>query len=641
MLRLGENTRRFALVAAVAGAIAVAALLAATVVLPLLVPAAELRRAAIEAVAGTTAQGVTISGDPALRLLPAPRLVLHKVTFTLPHGQSLDAEAVVSRISLWPLVFGQISVSEVILESPTLVLTGEQTSPELGIAPFLAAADAPELRVVDGTIAWRTDSGLTRELVSGISARIDRIAGGEGIGVSAVFDWRDSAVEANLAVDDVKAFLAGTLTPTRASLSASTVNVQFRGQSGYARSMAANGTVTADADSLRATLEWLGLPGFANKGFGAFSFSSQVALDNHAVSFSNTIVDLDGNRGDGALLVKLDGDRPAVQGTFAAERLNLNPYGRMRLTTDGGREWSREPFDLSLLDTFDLDLRLSAGQITAESTTFTTVAASAVLSGGRLVLALGQTGGWNGMLRGTATLSPSWSGRGHDHKGLSLKVEGECTDIALEAALEDLAGLNVFEGPGTLQFALQGEGRSAQDIAHSLSGQVALMSTGGYLTGFDVAQVLRRIERRPLSGADDLRGGRTAFTRLEARAALGRGIATLNPLKLEGKQVRLDMSGTVDVGQRSLDLSGGAALTAPAKAGETAELALPFLIQGPWASPRIMVDPLSLIERSDAALPLLEAVKNRKAAPSRVHTLIENLVKPAAPVAESTAGPAN
>jgi AsmA protein len=39
---------------------------------------------------------------------------------------------------------------------------------------------------------------------------------------------------------------------------------------------------------------------------------------------------------------------------------------------------------------------------------------------------------------------------------------------------------------------------------------------------------------------------------------------------------------------------------------------LPFVIQGPWDDPLIFPDPESLIRRSPASAPLLDAVKDRK-----------------------------
>lgn len=623
---IGAGTRRVTLLIAAACGIVAGVVLCAMALLPLLVPAADLRRAAIEAVAGTTEQGVMVAGEPVLQILPSPRVILHKVTFALPRDQSLDAETVVSRINLWPLLLGKVEIADVTLISPTLVLRRQTLRPQLGVAGFLAAADAPELRVVNGTVVWRSAGGLTEELVSGIDGSIDRMRHGRGVAIDVTFDWREATVEASLAVDDIKDFLSGTQSATRASLSSGAASLRFRGASSFASTLGADGTLTADVDSLRALLEWLGSSAPTARGFDAFSLTSHMVVDENQLSFTKTMVDLDGNRAEGGLLVKLDGPRPVAQGTFAAERLNLNPYGRMRLTSDNGLEWNEAPIDLSLLNAFDLDLRLSAGQVTAGDTLFTTVAASAVLSEGRLTLALGQTSGWNGMLRGTATLAPLWP----DHPkgtGLSIHVTAECTDIALAPALQDLADLDHFDGVGTLQFDLQGEGGSARDIARSLAGSVNLTSDGGYLVGFDVAQVLRRIERRPLS-AGDPRGGRTPFEHLVARANLQRGLATLQEMRLDGKQVHLSLDGTLDVGARTLDLLGEAGLGTSGRTG-AAEISLPFVMQGPWASPRIMADPVSLIERSDAAQSLLEAVKSQKAgAAAAVHSVIEKLVSP-------------
>jgi AsmA protein len=40
---------------------------------------------------------------------------------------------------------------------------------------------------------------------------------------------------------------------------------------------------------------------------------------------------------------------------------------------------------------------------------------------------------------------------------------------------------------------------------------------------------------------------------------------------------------------------------------------LPFVVQGPWDDPLIFPDPESLIRRSPASEPLLDAVKDKKA----------------------------
>jgi len=121
---------------------------------------------------------------------------------------------------------------------------------------------------------------------------------------------------------------------------------------------------------------------------------------------------------------------------------------------------------------------------------------------------------------------------------------------------------------------------------------------------------------------------------------LTHGLATLGTMVIDGKQVHLAMAGTINVGQRTLAMSGEAALKTPPKDAASPDISLPFVVEGSWAAPRIMADPVSLIERSGAAQPLLEAVKSRKA-DTAVHTMIETLVKPMAPQPAGASGTGN
>lgn len=619
MLRVGQNARRAGLIAASTLGAAAALLLVAMAVLPLLLPPAELRRVAAQALAGSTGQRVEILGEPAIRLFPSPRVVLGKVSFPLPAGQSLDAENVVTRLDLIQLLAGRVAVNDVIVEHPTLVLTGEGMAPALGIAPVLAATDRPELRIVDGTIAWRSSSGLTRELVSGITASLDRVLDHAGIAVAVQFDWREQPVNATLFIDDITAFMAGTPAPLRFGLATDSAKARFHGRGALGKSPTMEGAVSAEADSLRDLFDWAGIEVPTRSGFGAFSLTSRLALEKGEVALTEASLDLDGNRSDGGLLVKVSGARPLIQGTFAADRISLAPYGAMRLTAGDRRGWDRGPVDLSALSTCDLDLRLSAARVEVGDTELSTVAASAVLSAGRLVVALGEARGWGGLLRASLTLAPAAPDAPGAHArrpaGAELRLEAEATDVDLARALDDIGGFRRIDGTGTLQLDVSGAGRSIQDMAANLQGSAALTAANGYLNGFDVAQLLQRIERRPLSTASDWRGGRTGFAELGGRIAISDGVGTVEELVMRGSRAQIDMTGSLSIAQRSLDLAGHASLPA-AKGAKTGGIDLPFSVRGPWDEPSIMADPLSLIERSGAALPLLEAVKGRSAAPA-------------------------
>lgn len=642
MLKLGAPTRRTLLMAFGTCCAVAAAILIAAFALPLMIPAEELRRAATQAITGTTGQKVRMSGEASLRLLPYPRLSLGKAEFPLPKGQSLDAESVEAQLQLWPLLFGSVEVSDVTLNRPTLILTGASALPAIALAPLLGDKDLPELRVVRGTIALRDDDGLTRELVSNISGSLDRILDGKGIAVALDFAWREKTISTKLLMEDTPAFMAGRPTVTRVSLSERATRGTFRGETALLReALAAEGNLSLQTGSLREVLAWLGLDAPTTGGFGAFGLAGQLKADGQQIGLSKATLDLDGNRSEGALLVKLGGERPLIQGTLAADSLDLTPYGRIRFTDAGGREWDRRTIDLTALERFDLDLRLSAAAATAGDTRISTLAASAVLSSGRLALALGQAKVWDGRIRAAVVLAPRPATVAGDRSGAVVRLEADCADVSLEPALDDIAGFRRLEGTGDITLNLEGAGRSIQDIAQTIAGSFAISGADGALMGFDVAQVLHRIERRPLSGGGDPRGGRTDFTTLDGKITIEGGRADIESMRLEGKRVRLSLAGTAGIGSRDLDLKGKAALVAPAQAAaDQAPADLPFVVQGPWDSPLVIADPQSLLQRSGAAQPLIEAVRSRAGA-AAVRGIIESLSRTPEATPAATAAPAN
>jgi AsmA protein len=98
--------------------------------------------------------------------------------------------------------------------------------------------------------------------------------------------------------------------------------------------------------------------------------------------------------------------------------------------------------------------------------------------------------------------------------------------------------------------------------------------------------------------------------------------------------VRLTLGGQVSVPTRDLDLKGVASLVSSATANE---FELPFVVQGQWDDPIMLPDPQSLIRRSGAAAPLLDAIRDRTAG-SAVRSVIDKIL--AAPTISSAPPPA-
>src|SRR5258708_33754996 len=111
---------------------------------------------------------------------------------------------------------------------------------------------------------------------------------------------------------------------------------------------------------------------------------------------------------------------------------------------------------------------------------------------------------------------------------------------------------------------------------------------------------------------------------------------------MTGAAVGLGLSGSASIPERELDLRGTASLLSTSSTALPPIFELPFMVQGSWSDPIMLPDPQSRIQRSGAAAPLLDALRNH-GVPDQVRSAIERLTgpppPPAAPPREETPAP--
>jgi AsmA protein len=175
-----------------------------------------------------------------------------------------------------------------------------------------------------------------------------------------------------------------------------------------------------------------------------------------------------------------------------------------------------------------------------------------------------------------------------------------------------------------MSVALDAAGNSVMAMTRTLNGTANLTGRQGSLVGWNVEQLLRRLERRPLSGTGDFRNGRTPFEKLNADFRIADGIATVEHVSMEGSKVRLGLAGSASIPARDFDLRGVAALASATTADAPPSFELPFVVQGSWDDPILLPDTQALLARSPVASPLLNAVRNRNTRDT-VRSAIERL----------------
>jgi AsmA protein len=354
--------------------------------------------------------------------------------------------------------------------------------------------------------------------------------------------------------------------------------------------------------SLRNALRWTGQPPPPG-GFGRFALKARANVVGGSVALTNVNVELDGNVAEGVMTFNNSG-RQTLQATLAAGNLDFTPYvSTVRLLASGARDWNRQLFDLNALSATDLDMRLSAAKVTIGNTKLGRTAFGANLRNGALALSIGEAQMYGGIARGSL-------GIGRSDTIADVRAQFQFTDVDLQACMAELFGVNKLSGRGNLNVSLVASGASPFGLASSLDGTALLTGHDGAIAGFNVEQLLKRLERRPLSGGGNFRQGSTPYDNLTIALKFADGIATAEDVRVEGPAAKLSLTGTASVPAREYDMKGVASLVSATSGNPGFEL--PFVVQGPWDDPLIFPDPESLIRRSPASAPLLDAVKDKK-----------------------------
>jgi AsmA protein len=342
------------------------------------------------------------------------------------------------------------------------------------------------------------------------------------------------------------------------------------------------------------------------------------------VLLSGVNVELDGNTAEGVLAFATDG-RAVMQGTLDAGDIDLTPYlSTVHLLRTSERDWNRMPIALDGMSGLDLDLRLSAARISVAQVKLGRTAIAAALRGGQMTVTIGESQAFGGVLKGSIAFAKSAA-------GADVKSELQFADIDLETCLGELFGIRRLQGKGSLVFAMEASGNSVLDLTRTLNGSATLAAHQGALAGFNVEELLKRLERKPLSGSGEFRTGRTPYDQLTIVLKFTQGTASVEEVRLDGTAVRLALAGTASIPARNVDLTGTASLVGPTATDQGPSFELPFMINGPWDGPDIIPDIQTLIQRSRATAPLLDAIKDRKTREA-VQSAIDRLTG-AAPVA--------
>src|ERR1700681_2239795 len=524
---------------------------------------------------------------------------------------ALAVDVLTANLRLLPLLLRRFEIADVMMLRPHIhvVRDADGASNWTPFIDTIARTMKPgadnqvsfsEIRIQDGVLSYEDAANHLSETLGDIDLSLAWPSISRSFAATGQFDWRGERVDGSISASDFVAALSGDRSGLKARLPTPPLKLAFDGTVANRTSTMMEGTLTVDSISLRNALRWAGQAPPGSGGVGRFALGAGAHVVGASIALTNVNIELDGNVAEGVLTYVNNG-RQTLQATLAAGALDFTPYiSTFRLLASGARDWNRQLFDLNSLTTTDLDMRLSAAKVTVNSTRLGRTAFGANLRGGALALSVGEAQVYGGIAKGSFGIARS-------DAVADVKAQFSFTDVDLQSCASELFGVSKLSGRGNLNVSLVASGSSPFGLAQSLDGTASLTGHDGAISGFNVEQLLKRLERRPLSGGGNFRSGATPYDNLTMAVKFAEGVATAEDIRVEGPAARITLTGTASVPAREYDMKGVASLTSAPNAAPGFDL--PFVVQGPWDDPLIFPDPESLIRPSPLSAPLLAAAK--------------------------------
>lgn len=465
----------------------------------------------------------------------------------LPLVRSLVTREAKISLDLVDLLRGRVTIDALRLLKPRVtlkqgVLPVEQTSQAM-IANLLSGAPVRVLHVRKGRIKLPTASGGS---IKQIYAHFD--AGGESGALSGFgsFMYKDATVRYSLESGAPIAAGETESLPVALTLTSKPIRAKINGTASFASEFTLDGDMQAEIDDLRRFLQWLGIALPEGESLKAFTAAGGFHLGGSTLAFDDGTFILDGNKAVGLLAVTAAPLRPGVEGTLAFDRLVLDPYLGNSQASGGGTGPSPiggSSFDGALLQYFDADLRISAGEIAAGALklgrggfTVTSKDGSVTSEVGELELCGGSADG-----RLKLELAPATK---------KLNLVANLADVSIDSCLDPLGFGITLKGTGGLKADLATEGNDVGEMIGNLTGTLKVSGHDGTVP-VDFARLLATTT--PLEGSGWSHDRTSSFDQLDADCRLSTGHLWCQTLSIEMPRGSVAGAGDVDLPKLTLD----------------------------------------------------------------------------------------
>lgn len=583
-------------------ALAIPAGLAVAAAIPAYLPSARLAHVLEKRFCLQRGLSCTV-GSAHLTILPWPSIAARDVQITLGSNPGVTgARQLNADLALWPLLGGRLAFSRLSIEGADIAVDTKALHGPSGTAMMLIDglamqekrwANLPVRHVRFSQSRLLDLHG--REWASEVDARLDLPGETGALALNGHARWRGETVRVTARLATPRDLINGGRSEILAGFTAPLLSTSLEGIATGGPLTQVNGTFNASSTNPAALAAWLDENEFAVPSF-AISTAGQARFARGLTALTMNKFTIGKTELEGNVAFRRDSKGLQLTGTLAADRLDI-PLGGAP-ARNAFAESEREFLPVLQRQLIAADLRLSAASVTLGDVKLANVGIALIARDRKIDVVLAGA---------------DYAG-GRAKARLGLVAGEDRIDARLQAHLEDLDlgkaiapfGTRRMNGTLTGQAQLETHGSSSVELLRALEGRATVSVKQGDLVGVNVPEILRRIEKRPLLTALDIRGGRTPFETASATFKIANGIAELSDATIVSPATQIDITGSVQLPDRTMLLKG---VAAPNRAEGAA---LPFEIKGSFDEPALIPDARALIRRSGAAAPFFAPAKSQQ-----------------------------
>lgn len=553
--------------------------------------------------------------------LPRPHIDVQNIAFADPNGALvIEADRLHGNVAILPLLLGRLEIGELILERPRINLDLDRKPMSASGAHVRAAAAPPataaaqkadDARLGEVTIhngSARVKKGGDEALFEAIEATLDWPRVGAPATFIANFDWRGERPQAVLWIGRPGVLLRGDSSPVTVRLQSDSLKLEAEGLGQMAGKPRFGGRIALSSPSLRQALHLFGQSAPLPGPFENIELTAKASLGPREAQLSELRLTADDNFFEGSFLLRMEEERPIVQAALTSPFVSIKPMlADAPPMTGADGQWNREAFTLPDLAGADVDVRITAQHARFSRLALNDAALTLTLRDGRLDLALAEARAYKGSVKARATFAAGGA-------GLEFHAVAQTSGVDAGALLWDTAGRQDLLGMLDANVTLDSAGDSVAAVMRELEGRASLTLTQGEIVGIDLERALRRMDKRPLSSAIDIRQGRSTLDRASAAFKIAKGVANVEEGSARGPGFALGFTGAAKIAERAVTLKAQANEADGAGRAREKGLHIGFDISGSWDELALIPDAQALIKRSGAAAPLLpkeEGVEER------------------------------